>query len=149
VVAMFSPMLTGERHAQRAVEAASALLVASGHADAGGPWIPLGAGVNTGIVWFGAVGDGSHVELTALGDIVNTTARLASVARAGEVLVTTEAAEAADLDSRLPPRNVELRGKQQATQVVSVMVAHERDAITGRRGDRVARDRSERHPDDV
>jgi class 3 adenylate cyclase len=84
------------------------------------------------------VGDGSHVELTALGDIVNTTARLASVARAGEVLVTTEAAQAADLGSRLPRRNVELRGKQQATQVVSVMVGHERDAITGRRCHRVA-----------
>jgi adenylate cyclase len=122
VVAMFYPLLTGERHAARAVEAAQALLRATGHADPGGPWAPVGAGVHTGPAWVGAVGDGPHTELTALGDTVNTTARLASVAAAGEVLVTTSAAEAAGLDPDLVRKHLELKGKQLTTEVISLRV---------------------------
>jgi adenylate cyclase len=123
LVAIFFPLLTGDRHAERAVDAARALLRATGHADPGGPWLPVGASVNSGRVWFGAVGDGDHTELTALGDRVNVTARLASAASAGEVLVTTEAASAAGLDPTLERRSLELRGKAEATEVVTLRVA--------------------------
>ncbi len=120
VVAMFFPLLTGERHAARAVEAAVALLRATGHEDPTGPWAPLGAGVHTGPAWVGAVGEGSHTELTVLGDTVNTTARLASAAAAGEILVTSEAAALAGLDPTLERRPLDLKGKQLATMVVSL-----------------------------
>ncbi len=123
LVAMFFPLLTGERHAERGVAAARALLHATGHADPDGPWVPIGAGVHTGIAWFGAVGEGAHVELTALGDAVNVTARLASAAGAGEVLVTSDAAAAAGLDPNLERRPLELKGKLGATEVVSLGVA--------------------------
>jgi adenylate cyclase len=123
LVAIFFPLLSGERHAERAVEAAQALLRATGHADLGGPWLPVGAGVNSGRVWFGVVGDGEHTELTALGDRVNVTARLASAAQAGEVLVTREAASAAGLDPTLERRSLELKGKAEATEVVALRVA--------------------------
>jgi adenylate cyclase len=84
LVAMFFPLLTGEQHAARAIEAAQALLRATGHADPSGPWLPVGAGVNTGRVWFGAVGEGRHTELTALGDEVNVGApRLSRRGRGG------------------------------------------------------------------
>jgi len=116
LVAMFVPLLTGERHAARAVEAALALLVATGHAAA--PWVPLGAGVHTGSAWVGAVGEGGHTQITALGDAVNTTARLASVAQAGEILVTTSAADAAGLEGSLERRSLELKGKEMPTEVV-------------------------------
>lgn len=122
VMAMFFPLLTGERHAARAVEAARALLVATGHAEAMGPWIPLGAGVHSGPAWVGAVGDEPHVELTALGDTVNTTARLASVAKTGEILVTTAAGEAAGLEPGLEHRSLELKGKELPTEVVVLRV---------------------------
>ncbi len=115
VVAMFFPLLTGERHAARAVEAAVALLRATGHEDPTGPWAPLGAGVHTGPAWVGAVGEGSRTELTVLGDTVNTTARLASAAAAGEILVTSEAAALAGLDPTLERRRLDLKGKQLAT----------------------------------
>jgi adenylate cyclase len=116
LVAMFYPFLAGERHAARAVEAARALLIATGHpAD---PWIPLGAGVHTGSAWVGAVGEGTHTEITALGDAVNTTARLASVAQAGEILVTTTCADAAGLPGSLERRSLELKGKELPTDVV-------------------------------
>ena len=122
LVATFFPLLTGERHAERGVAAARALLRATGHADPSGPWVPIGAGVHTGMAWFGAVGEGAHVELTAIGDAVNIAARLASAAAAGEVLVTTDAAAAAGLDAGLERRPLELKGKQDATEVVSLGV---------------------------
>lgn len=90
LVAFFFRLLTGERHAAAGVECARALLSATGHNDPAGPWVPVGAGVHTGLVWMGAIGEGTHVELTAVGDAVNVTARLASAAAAGEVLVTTD-----------------------------------------------------------
>jgi adenylate cyclase len=122
LVATFFPLLSGTRHAIAGVEAARALLRATGHADPAGPWVPLGAGVHTARTWFGSVGQGSHVELTALGDPVNTTARLASLAAPGEILVTIEAATAAGLDPGLERRRLELKGKQGVTEVVSLTV---------------------------
>jgi adenylate cyclase len=122
LVAIFYPLLSGPEHVARAVDTARDLLVRTGHADAAGPWVPVGAAVHTGRTWVGAVGDGSHVELTALGDPVNTTARLAAAARAGEILVTVEAAAAAGLDPSLPRATFELKGKQLPTEVVSVRI---------------------------
>jgi adenylate cyclase len=124
LVAMFFPLLSGERHAARAVDAAHRLLHVTGHADPEGPWVPLGAGVHTGRTWVGAVGAAeTHTELTALGDTVNTTARLAALAAPGEILVTADAAAAAGLDSSLDRRALELKGKQHVTEVVSLTVS--------------------------
>jgi len=123
VVAMFFPFVSGDLHATKAVQAAEALLRATGHADAAGPWAPVGAGVHTGLAWVGAVGDEAHTEVTALGDAVNIAARLASSAAAGEILVTTAAARAAALDPTLEMHALALKGKEAATEVVSLRVA--------------------------
>ena len=123
LVALFFPLLSGERYVARAVDAAKELLRATGHADPGGPWVPVGAGVHAGPAWVGVVGEGSHVELTAVGDNVNVAARLASLAQAGEVLVSADAAAASDLDPGLERRPLELKGKEAATEVVSVRIA--------------------------
>ena len=122
LVAQFFPLLTGERYVARAVDAAQELLRATGHADPGGPWVPVGAGVHAGPAWFGVVGDGTHIELTAVGDNVNIAARLASLAQAGEVLVSADAAAASDLDPALERRPLELKGKGAPTEVVSVRI---------------------------
>lgn len=118
LVALFFPLLSGDRHALKGVRAAHALLGATGHGDSGEPWVPIGAGLHTARTWFGAVGRGGHVELTAVGDPMNTTARLASVSAAGEVLVTMPAAAAAGLDPGLERRTLDLKGKKQATDVL-------------------------------
>jgi adenylate cyclase len=123
LVAIFFPLLTGDRHAICGVEAAQDLLRATGHADPGGPWVPIGAGLHTARTWFGAVGQGSHIELTMLGDAVNVAARLASRAAAGEILVTTDTAASAGLDPTLERRSLELKGKSLATEVVSLTVS--------------------------
>lgn len=123
LVATWPPFMNGDQHPAHAIKAAQALLRATGHADPDGPWVPVGAGVNTGRMWFGAVGVGGHTELTVVGDTVNTTARLAAAAGPGEILVTVEAAEAAGLDPSLERRSLELKGKAEATEVVSLYVA--------------------------
>jgi adenylate cyclase len=120
LVAMFYPGLSGENHVGRAVDAARSLLQVTGHGTTAGPWVPVGAGVHTGRVWFGAVGEDPHVELTALGDPVNVAARLASAAGPGEVLVSVDAARAAGLDADLPHTFLDLKGKSEPVEVVSV-----------------------------
>jgi class 3 adenylate cyclase len=58
------------------------------------------------------VGEAPHVELTSLGDVVNTAARLAGAAGAGEILVTAEAAAAIGLHCDLERRSLQLKGKE-------------------------------------
>jgi adenylate cyclase len=128
VIGIFIPALAGAEHARAAVDAAVAVLQATGHgSDA--PWIPVGAGLNTGTAYVGVVGTADHVEFTALGDVVNTTARLASAAGAGEVLVTDSAARASNLPvSRLERRHLDLRGKTEGTDVLVLTLA---EAVSG------------------
>jgi len=118
VIGIFIPALTGELHARRAIEAGRALLSATGN-DTGQPWVRVGAGVNTGVAFVGAVGEGDLVDLTAMGDSVNVTARLASEAAAGELLVTAAAAASAHLAvDGLEHRSLALKGKSESTDVV-------------------------------
>lgn len=118
VIGIFVPLLAGERHAERAVAAGRALLRATGN-DTEAPWLRVGAGVNTGAAYIGTVGEGDTTELTALGDNVNVTARLASAAAAGELLVTAAAAAAAGLtDTGLEHRSLALKGRTETTEVV-------------------------------
>jgi adenylate cyclase len=122
VVGIFIPALAGPGHARSAIEAAVELLRdARGAGDA--PWIPIGIGVNTGVAYVGAVGTAEHVEFTALGDAVNVAARLASAAGEGELLVTTSTASAAGYPvAGLERRQLDLRGKTEATSAVVVTV---------------------------
>jgi len=74
--------------------------------------IPVGIGVHAGVAYFGTVGTaGGLTDITALGDEVNTAARLASHAAAGEILVSARALQEAgiafgDMEARL----LELKG---------------------------------------
>jgi adenylate cyclase len=120
VVGIFVPALAGTDHAGRALEAGLALLRATGN-DGTSPWIPIGIGVNTGVAYVGAVGTADHVEFTALGDAVNTAARLAAEAGAGELLVPEATAANAGLATRtLERRRLQLRGKSGPTDVLVV-----------------------------
>ncbi len=107
VVALYAPAV-GPDHARKAVEAAGDLLRAT--ADL----VPVGAGVHTGVAYVGSVGSDSTVaDFTALGDPVNVTARLASLAGAGEALISEAAytASASDLGD-LERRELSLKGKE-------------------------------------
>jgi adenylate cyclase len=124
VIGLFIPALARDAHAARAIEASLALLRATGHVDPDGPWIPIGIGVHTGVAYIGSVGEPPVTDLTALGDAVNTTARLSSVAAIGETLVTEAAVAASRFDTTsLERRDLELKGKSETTPVFVVTVA--------------------------
>jgi class 3 adenylate cyclase len=72
--------------------------------------------------------DFTDAALTALGDTVNVAARLASLADRGEILLTTEAASAASLDPGLLRRKLDLKGKQQQTEVVALRIGPIKEA---------------------
>lgn len=123
LMAIFFPLLSGNDHVGHSIDAARAVLVATGHADPSGPWLPVGAGVHTGVAWVGSIGDEAHAELTAVGDVVNTAARIAAAAGPGEVLISADAAVVAGLDAGLARRTLELKGKAAPTEVVSLPVS--------------------------
>ena len=114
VVGLYVPGFAGRRHAQLAVEGARELLLRTGHADADGPWVPVGIGVHTDVAFMGAVGtEGGATDITVLGDAPNTAARLSSSAAAGEILVSEAAFLAAGLDGTdMQRRELTLKGKQ-------------------------------------
>jgi adenylate cyclase len=112
-VALFIPGFAGEDHAARAVKAARELLIETGHGE-GEAWVPVGIGVHTGLSYVGYIGEGDALDFTALGDTVNTAARLTSMAKAGEIVISDAAAAAAELDtSGLEQRTLDLRGREQ------------------------------------
>ena len=84
----------------------------TGHGE-GEAWVPVGIGVHTGLSCVGYIGEGDALDFTALGDTVNTAARLTSMAKAGEIVIS-DAAAVAELDtSGLEQRTLDLRGREQ------------------------------------
>lgn len=123
VASLYAPGYAGRRHAEKAIQAATALLDATGHRDPDGPWLPVGVGVHTGIAYVGAVGSAGVAQLTVLGDLPNTTARLASTAGPGEILVSRESAAQAQLSTAdLEARELLLKGRDAPLDVYVVRV---------------------------
>lgn len=120
VIGLYFPLFTGPNHARAAVRAAEELLRVTGHGNREGPWLPVGVGVHTGTAFVGTVeGVESTVsDVTALGDNVNISARLASKAGPGEALISEAAYVAAGLDlGILEQRQLELKGKSEPVSV--------------------------------
>jgi adenylate cyclase len=118
VVGLYVPAV-GDDHARRAVLAARDLL------EAMTSWLEVGAGVHTGTAYVGSVGsDETVADFTALGDAVNVTARLASLAGPGELLISNDAYAASGLDlGALESRELELKGRAAALPVRVLRVA--------------------------
>jgi adenylate cyclase len=121
VTGLFIPGFAGPQHARLAVEAAQAILQATGHGRPAGPWIPVGVGVHTGTAYVGAVGkEGGMTDITALGDAVNTAARLAANAGPGEILVSEQAWKAAGPGLGIEGaevRQLQLKGRSEPVEV--------------------------------
>jgi adenylate cyclase len=109
VVGLFLPGFAGHEFSLKAIHAARQLVKEV--AEKAG--LPAGAGVHTGVAFVGTVEGASGVErdIAAVGDPVNTTARLASAARAGEVLISEAAVTSSGFDvGGLEARTLELKG---------------------------------------
>lgn len=74
--------------------------------------ILVGIGVHSGVAYFGSMGTAEGLtDISAKGEEVNTAARLASKAAAGEIVVSEQAIKAAGIDSKeLESRSLELKG---------------------------------------
>lgn len=117
VMAFFIPALYPQ-YRRVAIETALELQDAMLTALEGKPLLPVGIGVHAGMAFVGKVGTDDVSDMTALGDTVNTAARLQSVAKAGEVAISEELAEDAspEFDS-VERRSIELRGREQPLEV--------------------------------
>jgi adenylate cyclase len=121
VIGLFFGGVSGQDHAAKAIAAALDLAQRAARPDATPMGsIPAGTGVHTGDAFVGATGLGEGVDdFTALGDTVNTTARLASVAAAGEVLISLDAAKAAGRSTEgREKRCLTVKGRTQTIDVV-------------------------------
>lgn len=115
VVGFYVPGFAGADHARVAVDAARKVLEATGHKDPSGPWIPVGVGVHTGVAYIGSVEAAEGIaDIALLGDAVNITARLASQAGPGEVVLSEATRTAAGLEPReMQYRQFSLKGKSE------------------------------------
>jgi len=112
VIGLYVPGFAGKGHARHAIQGAQESLRATGHDDPAGPWVAVGAGVHPGIAFVGTVGvEGLVTDVRAVGDALNATARLASAAGPGEILISRAACAAAGLNTDgLEQRRLELKG---------------------------------------
>jgi adenylate cyclase len=88
VMALYLPQLLSEHWEDELVRDAADLLALVGYGTADEPWLPLGVGVDVGRAYVGNVGAGEVKDFTALGDVVNTAARLQSSAAAGQIVLS-------------------------------------------------------------
>ena len=124
VIGLFFAGVSGHRHAAAAIDSGRQLLDRVGRTDASsiGP-IPVGAAVHTGEAFVGSTGTDTAVnDFTALGDAVNTTARLAGEARAGELLASSDCVVEAGVDVAPSSwRTLSVRGRIEPIEVVTLV----------------------------
>ncbi len=91
---------------------------------AGAAELQLGIGVNTGDAIVGSIGSARRLDYTAIGDVVNTAARLESIAEGGQTLIseaTWQRMAEKELARSLGPR--QLKGKREAISVFTLAQA--------------------------
>ena len=84
-----------------------------GNVSGSEPWLPVGIGINFGKAYVAKVGTGDVNDFTALGDTVNTAARLQAHAKAGQVVVSESVySHIGENYPDVPAEQLELRGKE-------------------------------------
>ncbi len=124
VMALFIPGYSGAAYRRRAVEGALGLLRAVGYGSRSTPWLSVGAGAHAGPAFVGNVGSSGVTDFTALGDTVNTAARLQAEARPGEIVLSEALyASVADRYPAAEARTLALRGREERVNVRVLRVA--------------------------
>lgn len=123
VMALFWPMIMLGDAIEAMVSAAEDLLRSVGYGSDEGPWLPLGVGLDYGEAQLGNLGTEEMRDFTALGDVVNTAARLQASAAAGEILMASHVYDAVRGSyPRATRRELELKGKSAPTTAYAVTI---------------------------
>ena len=123
VMALFLTGLTGPGCFRKMASAAEGLLRGVGYGSSDVPWLPLGIGLDFGIAYVGNVGAGEVKDFTAIGDVVNTAARLQGEAKAGQIVMSERVyREVAERYPNVPLVELQLKGKSEpvAARVVEI-----------------------------
>ncbi len=123
VMALFLPGMTGPGCFHKMASAAEGLLRGVGCGSSEGPWLSLGIGVDFGPAFVGNVGSGEVKDFTAIGDVVNTAARLQGEAKSGQIVLSERVYQ--EVAERYPEATrveLELKGKSEpvAARVVEI-----------------------------
>jgi adenylate cyclase len=120
VMALFIPSWTpgAVSHMLRAAED---LLRGVGFGSDEAPWLPLGIGVDYGLASVGNVGSGEVKDFTAIGDIVNTAARLQASAEPGQLVMSERVfGMAGERWADATPVHLEVKGKTEPVHAYSL-----------------------------
>ncbi len=121
IMALFIPVLTGEQHARRAISAARDLLDHVERSDLPANGVRVGVGIDRGSAFVGVLGLDEKLDFTALGDTVNTAARLGSAAGPGHLLCPNGPGRSAGSTPCRPPRSpLAVAGKAEPVPVVDL-----------------------------
>ena len=86
------------------------------------PSISIGIGINTGAAIVGYIGSETRLDYTAIGDTINTAARLEGVARAGQIVISEGTMQSLDEGFPLRPLGTEkLKGKNVNLRIAEVV----------------------------
>lgn len=127
VMALFGAPYATERDAVKAVRAAVDMQRAVQGlnrelAEAGQPHIGVGVGINTGPAIVGFIGSEARLDYTAIGDTVNTAARLEHLARAGQIIISEHTMQAVDASVRYVQLDaVQVKGRSARLQIADVI----------------------------
>ena len=111
VMALYLPGLFDGDPVGHMVGDAEELLASAGYGK-GEPWVEVGVGLDFGTAFVGNVGSGEVKDFTAIGDVVNTAARLQAAAAGGEIVMSSRVApRAGDAAAGATPRELSLKGK--------------------------------------
>jgi adenylate cyclase len=127
IMALFGSPVGHADDPKRAVRTALEMLEVLAHLNQvrrgrGEPEIKIGIGINSGEVVAGYLGSSKALEYTVIGDTVNTGARLCSVAKAGEIIISHNTFQHLDESFEvieLPP--VQVKGKSQPLRIYNVV----------------------------
>lgn len=110
---------------------AEELLASVGYGSAEGPYVELGIGLDFGEAFVGNIGQRALYDFTAVGDVVNTAARLQGEAGGGEILLSERVA--AGLADPEPGEAVSLQLKGKAEAFPAYRVSRARPGSRARR----------------
>ncbi len=128
IMALYIPAM-GKDYRSRSVLTGIAMLEAVGYTPGKTPWLEMGIGINAGPAFVGKVGTEGSGAVTAVGDTVNTAARIQSESGAGELLIGEDLyASVASLFPELEQRDLTVKGKEEPVSVRVIRPAELKDS---------------------